>query len=117
MESRSSGSPADTLSVCGNIKLSVDLVNPVRKLHCLYCDRPLSLLQRRNGDTEFCSAEHGRLYYKQEWDRLLKEQPSVLIAEPLPSNPETLKVIVCAHRVLGSSEKAERWMKSYSEPL
>ena len=92
-------------------------MNAVKTLHCLYCNQPLSPLKRRNGGAEFCSAEHDRLYYKQESDRLSQEQPSGVMGELLPSTPESLKVIVCAHRVFGSSEKAERWMKSYSEPL
>jgi len=41
-----------------------------------------------------------------------------LIEKVLPTNTsESLKVIVHAHRVFGNSEKAERWMQSYSEPL
>jgi hypothetical protein len=50
------------------------------------------------------------------WRTLVRKER--LIAKVLPANtPEPLKVIVHAQRVFGNSEKAERWMKSYSEPL
>jgi hypothetical protein len=46
---------------------------------CLYCDRPLALLKRLTGDTEFCSKEHRRIYQQEHNQlalaRLLESKP------------------------------------------
>ena len=48
-------------------------------MHCLYCEKPLPLLQRLKGDAEFCSKEHRRIYQKEHNQlalaRLLQAQP------------------------------------------
>ncbi|MEO7651801.1 MAG: hypothetical protein ABIZ80_15155 [Bryobacteraceae bacterium] len=57
------------------------------QMHCLYCEKPLPLLQRLRGDAEFCSKEHRRIYQKEHNQlalaRLLQAQPgSHLAARP-----------------------------------
>jgi len=49
-------------------------------MHCLYCDRPLALLQRLTGDGDFCSKEHRKIYQLEQnqlaLERLLETQPA-----------------------------------------
>ena len=49
------------------------------QMRCLYCDRPLALLKRLTGDSEFCSKEHRKIYQKEHnqlaLERLLASQP------------------------------------------
>src|SRR5437868_19329 len=57
-------------------------------MHCLYCDRPLALLKRLTGDSEFCSKEHRKIYQKEHNQlalaRLLESQPNAK-GKPRPS--------------------------------
>lgn len=63
---------------------------------CLYCDRPLALLKRLTGDTEFCSKEHRRIY-QQEHNQLAlarlleskpKDKPKPRLEKPQRVAPE-----------------------------
>src|SRR5437868_13815421 len=57
-------------------------------MHCLYCDRPLALLKRLTGDSEFCSKEHRKIYQKEHNQlalaRLMESQPAAR-GKPRPS--------------------------------
>lgn len=70
---------------------------------CLYCDRPLALLKRLTGDTEFCSKEHRRIY-QQEHNQLAlarlleskpKDKPKQRLEKPqgVAPEPEILKPV------------------------
>src|SRR5262245_10582000 len=60
-------------------------------MRCLYCDKPLALLKRLRGDTEFCSKEHRAVYQKEHNQlalaRLLQAQPAAKAQPRLELRP------------------------------
>src|SRR5690348_9795095 len=63
-------------------------------MHCLYCDRPLALLKRLTGDSEFCSKEHRKIYQTEHNQlalaRLLESQ-RIAKTKPRPNKAASVR--------------------------